>query len=279
MLETTIKYKTPITYYGGKQRIADDIVKLLPPHRIYVEPYFGGGAVFFTKKPSYLEVINDHNAMLINFYEQCQNNFEKLAAEIHKTLHSEHMYRKAVDIYNGVVKTDALQQAVSTWIVFAQSWNASARAGWKFDNGSGGSHMGRVFAHDRRNFCPWIEKRLQYCQISCRNALQVIDDRDSCDTFFYLDPPYPDTNQGHYAGFTQDDLEKLLQKLEHIDGQFLLSNYPGELISFYSSKNNWRQIQIQLKKDSVLRETPNRKKTEILLMNYNISVPSEQSLF
>ena len=47
MKEDTIKYKTPLVYYGGKQRIASWICSMIPPHRIYVEPFFGGGAVFF----------------------------------------------------------------------------------------------------------------------------------------------------------------------------------------------------------------------------------------
>ena len=82
MKDGTIKYKTPLTYYGGKQRIASWIVDHIPEHRIYCEPFFGGGAVFFAKEPSYLEVINDLNDNLINFYLQMQKNFKELAAEI-----------------------------------------------------------------------------------------------------------------------------------------------------------------------------------------------------
>lgn len=49
--------RTPITYYGGKQMMAEQIINILPEHKIYCEPYFGGGAVFFAKPKSYLEVI------------------------------------------------------------------------------------------------------------------------------------------------------------------------------------------------------------------------------
>lgn len=279
MLEETVKYKAPLTYYGGKQRIAQMILPYIPEHRIYCEPFFGGGAVFFAKNTSYLEIINDHNENLINFYDQCQTNFENLATAISNTLHSESQYRHAVAIYNGLQPADVLTRAVSTWIVLNQSWNSSARAGWKFDIGTGGSHIAKTLAHARRNFCPWLKKRLQYVQISCRDALQVIKERDTVDTFFYLDPPYPDTNQGHYSGYTWENLEELLTLLAAIKGKFMLSNYPSDLISKYSAENNWPTKQIFFKKDSCLVQDRKAQKTEVLLMNYEISVPQQLEFF
>lgn len=58
--------KTPISYYGGKQSLSALIIGLVPEHRIYCEPFFGGGAVFFAKQPSEVEIINDTNRELIN---------------------------------------------------------------------------------------------------------------------------------------------------------------------------------------------------------------------
>ena len=279
MKPETIKYGSPITYYGGKKRIAKWILQFIPQHSIYCEPFFGGGAVFFTKSPSYLEVINDKNAMLINFYQQIQENFDIMASKIQVALHSEFQYYQAEKIYHGQLPADNIEKAVATFIVFNQSWNASARAGWKFDQGSGGSHAGIVFAHARRNFCPWIKKRLQYVQISCRDALQVIRDRDSVDTFFYLDPPYPDTNQGHYSGYSWENLEELLTLLQTIRGKFALSNYPSSLISKFSAENNWQLKTLSMKKDSNMASIKGSTKTEILLMNYQISVPQQLTLF
>ncbi len=279
MKKETVKLKTPITYYGGKQRIAKWVLSHIPEHRIYCEPFFGGGAVFFAKKPSYLEVINDINDNLINFYLQIQNNFEKLAMGIRSSLHSESMYKKAVAIYNGTESADDIEKAIATWIVFSQSWNASARAGWKFEQGFGGSHIAIVLEHARRNFCPWLQERLKNVQISCRDAIQVIEERDTPDTFFYLDPPYPGTNQGHYSGYTFDDLQKLLLVLQNIKGKFALSNYPSELISEFSVRNNWLLKTLKMKKDSTMASNSKATKTEVLLMNYQISVPHQAEIF
>ncbi|GHU32554.1 hypothetical protein FACS1894172_09390 [Spirochaetia bacterium] len=51
--------KTPISYYGGKQKMTRWIMKLIPQHSSYVEPFAGGAAVFWAKPPSKLEVLND----------------------------------------------------------------------------------------------------------------------------------------------------------------------------------------------------------------------------
>lgn len=268
MKEETIKYKTPLVYYGGKQRIANWICSMIPKHRIYCEPFFGGGAVFFTKAPSFLEVINDKNDNLVNFYLQIQNNFEKLAAKIGATLYSESMYLKAKQIYNGDIQVDELEKAVATWIVFTQSRLGDAKAGWCFDNGTDGSHKGIVQLHNRQNFCPWIQKRLSKVQICCRDALQVIRERDTAVTFFYLDPPYPKCNQGHYGGYTFDDLEGLLRCLENIKGKFALSNYPSSLIERYVQKMGWNLYKKAMKKDSIIARQKNAKKVEILVTNY-----------
>lgn len=276
MKTDTIKYKTPLVYYGGKQRIAEWIISMIPKHRIYCEPFFGGGAVFFTKAPSYLEVINDKNECLINFYLQSQYHFEKLAAEIKNTLHSESMYLRAKQIYDGKIQVDDLKKAVATWIVFTQSRLASAKAGWRYDNGTDGSHSGIIELHNRQNFCPWLQKRLSKVQISCRDALQVIRNRDTADTFFYLDPPYPDTNQGHYGGYTFDDLEDLLRCLQNIKGKFALSNYPSPLIDHYAQLMGWNIYTMTMKKDSVMKKQKGAKKEEILLTNY--IPPSEMQL-
>jgi len=65
--------KPPVSYYGGKQNMTKEILSLIPKHKIYIEPFFGGGAIFFTKEPSEVEIINDLNSYVINFYNVCKD--------------------------------------------------------------------------------------------------------------------------------------------------------------------------------------------------------------
>jgi len=93
--EVKIKIKTPITYYGGKQKMLKYILPLIPKHSIYTEAFFGGGAVFWGKQPARVEFINDHNGEVINFYRVLKNNFAELKKEINATLHSEFQQKQA----------------------------------------------------------------------------------------------------------------------------------------------------------------------------------------
>src|SRR5438270_12309923 len=68
----------PISYIGGKNRLAKTIISLLPEHTTYVEPFAGGAQVFFHKEPSKVEVLNDLDGEVVNFYKVCQWHHEEL---------------------------------------------------------------------------------------------------------------------------------------------------------------------------------------------------------
>lgn len=70
--------RTPISYYGGKQSMLPILLSMLPEHTTYIEPFFGGGALFWAKEPVKVEVINDFNANVCNFYEVLKTNFTEL---------------------------------------------------------------------------------------------------------------------------------------------------------------------------------------------------------
>lgn len=278
MLPGTIKFKTPITYYGGKQRMVTKILPIIPRHRIYCEPFFGGGAIFFAKSPSYLEVINDKNDILMSFYSTCKSRFDELQELIQNALCSESLYNWAKRVYFGTEPADFLHTAFATWMVFNLSFNSNPKSGWKWDNGTDCSHVGIVLSHARQNFCPWVKQRLSKVQISSRDAIDVIKQRDTADTFFYLDPPYPNTNQGHYSGYSEDDLDDLLILLSNIHGQFCLSNYNHPLLQEYARKKNW-QLKVYPMAKTITNKSSKSFKVEALLLNYSPNNLIQTNLF
>jgi DNA adenine methylase len=103
--------KTPLTYYGGKQQLSAAILKLIPEHKRYVEPFIGGAAVFFAKSPSDSEVINDTNGELVNFYEVLKRDFSALQQEIEISLHSRKLHHNAEVVYANPDMFDRIKRA------------------------------------------------------------------------------------------------------------------------------------------------------------------------
>ena len=269
--------RTPITYYGGKQRMADTIISMMPAHKIYCEPFFGGGAVFFRKPKAGLEVINDHNDMLVNFYLAAQNSFPELRERIRNTLHSESMYHYARDIYNGRCEALDIEKAWSIWVITNESRHGSMHGGWKWCNGTSGSHTGMYMRNKRIDFSDQLRDRLEQVQISCRDALRVIRERDSENTFFYLDPPYPGCVNGHYYGYTHSDFYDLLSLLATVKGKFILSNYWCQTFRYFVARYGWnvKSVEMDLKVNQQGKGQRVEKRTEILAYNYDI----EKTLF
>lgn len=70
--------KAVLKYPGSKWRIAQNIISMIPNHHSYLEPYFGSGAVFFTKDPSAIETINDLDNDIPNLFKCIRNDPERL---------------------------------------------------------------------------------------------------------------------------------------------------------------------------------------------------------
>ena len=269
-------FRTPITYYGGKQSMLKHILPSIPTHKIYCEPFFGGGAVFFAKEPSYLEVINDVDDRLINFYHSLKHNFDELNQLISNTLHCESEYYRAKDIHNGRIRSSQLEQAWAIWVITNMSFSGSMHGGWKWCNGTAGSHTGRFISKKAQHF-ELLKERLQAVQISCRDALEVINQRDTKETFFYLDPPYPGSIQGHYRGYSFNEFSKLLELLATIKGKFLLSNFWSQTLKYHILKNGW-----EFEKHTMQMKVANfhgaRYKDEILVRNFELNLTPEDYL-
>src|SRR6266852_2181037 len=68
----------PLSYIGGKNRLAARIIELFPKHTTYVEAFAGGAQVFFHKEPSPVEVLNDLDREIVNFFRICQSHYQEL---------------------------------------------------------------------------------------------------------------------------------------------------------------------------------------------------------
>jgi DNA adenine methylase len=263
--------KTPISYYGGKQKLAATIIQLLPEHKLYCEPFFGGGAVFFQKPKSYVEVINDVNKEMINFYKIVQTDFVSLEKEVQITLHSRDLHRKALTIYKNPDMFSELKRAWAVWTLAAHSFSSIIDGSFGYDIAK--PTTSKKIANKREGFTLEYAIRLQEVQIECTDAIRIIKSRDNADALFYCDPPYYNSDCGHYDGYTIEDFEMLLATLSKIEGKFLLSSYPSEILKKYKKEHGWYQVEIE-QKVSVANKSnkPPKTKIEVLTSNYPIKL-------
>ena len=254
--------KTPIRYYGGKQKILKHILPFLPDHKVYCEPFFGGGAVFFAKRPVRNEVINDRNPFVMNFYRIAQERFLDLQAKISSTLHSRHVYEQAVHMYHFPDFYGELDKAWAFWVVCHMCFLTIG------DNFlySKIKNAAAVTANKRAQFTSSIQRRLSRTTIECADALDMIRRFDSEHCFFYVDPPYMNACQGHYSGYTEAQYEQLLERLAQIQGKFLLSAYPDALLEKAAKKHKWTLRAFVMQKSA--SRSKNTRKVEILASNY-----------
>jgi DNA adenine methylase len=257
--------KPPLTYYGGKQRLAQYILSLIPKHTLYCEPFFGGGAIFFAKEPSEIEVINDSNGDLINFYRVMKNNFASLKREVRATLHSREHHQSAKMVLGYPQLFNEIKRAWAIWVLANESYSSRLDASWGFDRKRNTS--AKRLHHKREKF-PSYEKRLELTEIENADALSVIESRDGKNSFFYCDPPYFNAHKGHFHFYSEQDFEDLLKCLSSIKGKFLLSSYPSPLLEKYKRKYKWHSKAIEMPLAVTARYKRQQTKTEVLTANY-----------
>lgn len=190
-MQNKIQFKSPVipvSYFGGKKMMAHNILEKIPKDcKVYCEPYFGGGAIFWLKDRSApCEIINDVNFNVTNFYRMMQTQFEELQKKIKGTLHSRSEYKRALLIYEFPrLFDDPILRARSFYVCCNQGY-LNRIGSWGFDN----QKLTRSFANKVENFEVKLTEKLRYTQIECNEAHKIIQRSDTTESFFYCDPPY-----------------------------------------------------------------------------------------
>ncbi len=105
---------------------------------------------------------------------------------------------------------DPLKRAWAVWVLATQSYGAKLAASFGYDRTGGTS---KKIKNRREGFTEELAIRLQEVQVECADALRIIRSRDTHDTFFYLDPPYYNSDMGHYDGYTERTLSSFFRWL------------------------------------------------------------------
>ncbi|MDX9703950.1 MAG: DNA adenine methylase [Candidatus Auribacterota bacterium] len=263
----SVTLKTPITYYGGKQTLLRHILPLIPAHTTYTEAFVGGASVYFAKQPAELEVINDVNGNLVNFYKVLQSNYHELKHRIDETLHSRREHEYAQIVYDYPEFFLSIDRAWALWVLSKMSFASKLDGTFGYDKAK--NSIAKKVQNAKDQFTIELSKRLEQTQIECTDALRIIRSRGTENTFHFVDPPYIGTDCGHYSGtYNLMDFQNLLELLSKIKGKFMLTMFPHPLMDEFIQRNGWNVCKIE--RTISASKTNRRKQIELIVCNYTV---------
>lgn len=262
--------KSPIKWVGGKSKMVNVLLPIMPEHKGYVEVFGGAGWLLFAKEPSRWEVLNDLDNNLMNLFEVMKDHPQEFISSFEYTLVSRKTFNEYKEVYKSKEYKDKIHQAHILYYLLKAGVGASLPDG-------GGCGFG--IAKDRSRLkLEHIEQdvknaysRLQQTTIECRDFREVIKSFDSYDTFFYLDPPYRNTARSSYpvGNFTDGDYKALQEKCLEMKGKFLLTINDDEFIRGLFRQFNIIDHQVYY---GICKTDNGRKKfKELIITNYDIA--------
>ena len=254
---------------GSKWSIADKIVEIMPKHNIYLEPFFGSGAVFFTKMPCNTEILNDLDGEIVNLFKVIRDNPGELSNAIELTPYSREEYQES---YKRNEKDLGPIEKARQFLVRCNM----ARAGMQYYSSSW-RHAGPVLGATtkQRVTGDWNKvperileatKRLKDAEIENRSAFDLIKKYNRKDCLIYIDPPYllSTRRQRYYnVEMTEDEEHReLLVLLKSHLGPVIISGYDSKL--YEDILHGWNRKEITTNAEQ------GKRRVEVLWYNYEL---------
>lgn len=224
-------FEPVLRWPGSKWRLSDWIISHMPPHEVYLEPFFGSGAVFFSKHPTRTETINDLDGNVVNLFRVIRDKSNQLAAMVDMTPWSRSEYNEIREnLQTGDPIEDARRFLVRCW----QGFGAKTAHNTSWAHG----RVANVNKPELWSKLPQrilnITDRLKQAQIECMDAIEIIGAYNDSKTLIYSDSPYLESsrrNKGLYnIEMGKDDQHiRLLEVLQKHSGPVILSGYPSDL--------------------------------------------------
>lgn len=232
------KLRTPIKILGGKGNFRKKILVLMPKHTHYVEVFGGGASVLLGKRPveNGVEVYNDINEDLYNFFKILRDNFDELYRLIKLTPYSRVDFNKAREKWKNCDYKNDIDRAYMFYILGRMcfggiscktSWGSSISTTCRNISAPVSAYISNI------EMLPEIYNRLITVQIDCADFRNLIKRYNEKDTLLYLDPPYlsdkrqVDTKYKYEMSF--QDHENLLDICLNYSEMIMLSGYNNDL--------------------------------------------------
>ena len=248
---------------GNKNNIAKEIQKQFPPHKIYIEPFFGAGGMFFNKPKAKYNIVNDLDSDVFNLFNVVMNQKE----ELKKAFYIMPIHSDLLDYWKENKETEPIKKALSFLLSSNMTWLGI------------GDKIHTALKNHKKSFEENIDKTNEMLKDVIFNNLDVIeffknisfrDEDEKAKALIYCDPPYLGTNNNYSNSFTEEQSKELFDTLEETECKFAISEFDHPFILEQAKQRNLNVIIIGE------RQNLKNRRTEILVTNYS---NSQQSLF
>ena len=224
--------RSPIGWFGGKGNMVRKIIPILTriPHERYVEPFGGGASILLAKKPKPVEVYNDLDHGLYDFFSVLSNPelFDQFYRRVAVLPYSRQFYNEYRKEWKE--EADKIVRVAKWFLVARQSFSGAFGGSWSSSVTL--THRGMIATCSKWLSCidmlPQIHARLQRVQIENADFRTILDRYDTPKTLFYCDPPYiPETRKagGYTHEMSAEDHQELVTLLLSLKGKVVLSGY------------------------------------------------------
>lgn len=228
-----------LRYFGGKWRIGKWIISHFPDHYTYVEPFGGGASVLLQKNPSPLEVYNDIDGDVVNYFRVLRDHPDELIRAINLTPFSREEYNQAFKPvpahlwfslmrFRGVRLAD-LERARQLYIRSFQSYasHTDRMSGWRWEKSKKSNRTALGSWNSSLVHLEAAAARMRMVQIENDDVFRIIKRYDTPNTLFYLDPPYIEealSSQHRYKhSLTEEQHTELLTRIQRLKGMVAIS--------------------------------------------------------
>ncbi len=259
-----------LRYHGGKWKLAPWIIGLFPPHRVYVEPFGGGGSVLLRKERSYAEIYNDLDGEVVNVFRCARDHGPALQQSLRLTPFAREEFVLSYQDASDPVER-ARRTIIRSFMGFGSNSVPAKSTGFRANS----SRSGTTPAGDWKNYADVFETlidRLRGIVIENKDARAVMAQHDAPDTLHYVDPPYVHSTRSsmnphctklfYRHEMNDDDHAELAEFLFGLRGRVILSGYESPLYEkLYST---WRVHK------KIAHADGGRERTECLWISDNV---------
>lgn len=262
--KTSNKKLSAFPYPGGKTVHFEKIVRRFPDHRRYVEPFGGSVAVLLNKSPSHIEVYNDLDGDVVQFFEVVRDRRDDLLDWLQYVPYSRDVYETWVrEFFAGERPDDPVERAGRWFFLRYAQFNASLdrRSGFKTGGRRNEARSYRWSIHRLDD----IAERFREVTLEHESYEDVVDRYDHPDTLFYLDPPYFEADREYYRVDDDFDHQALADVLDGTEGDWVVSydDVPPALREIATT------VETYPARYSMSHSDDRPEHTECLVMNYD----------